>query len=48
MKSHILYGIEFICYSGPDDAVEVTWNILGDHNVNQFVQNFVFFWENHG
>ena len=21
MKSHILYGIEFICYTGPDDAV---------------------------
>ena len=45
MKSHILYGIEFIWYSGPDDAVEVTWNILDDHNVNQFVQNFV---QNHG
>ena len=43
MKSHILYGIEFICYTGPDDAVGVTWNILGDHIVNQFVQNFLFF-----
>ena len=43
MKSHIVHGIKFIYYSGPYDAVEVTLNILGDHNVNQFLQNFVFF-----
>ena len=42
MKSHILYII-FICYSGPDDGAEFTWNILGDHNANQFLRNFVFF-----
>ena len=33
-----------MCYSGPNDAAEVTWDIPGDHNVNQFSQNFVFFW----
>ena len=43
MKSCIVYGIKFVCYSKPDDAVEVTWSILGDHNVNQFLDNFVFF-----
>ena len=43
MGSHIAYGIKFICYSRPDDAAEVTWNILCDHNVNQFLHNFVFF-----
>ena len=43
MKSHIAYGIKFICYSGPDDAAEVTWNILDDYSVNQFLLNFVFF-----
>ena len=43
MKSHIAYGIKFICYSGLDDAAEVTWNIFDDHNVNQFLQNFVLF-----
>ena len=42
-KSRIAYGIQFICYSGPDDAGEVTCNILDDHNVNQFLQNFAFF-----
>ena len=34
-----------MCYSGPNDAAEVTWDIPGDHNVNQFSQNFVFFME---
>ena len=43
MKNHIEYGIKFICYSGPDDTAEVTWNIHADRNVNQFLQNFVFF-----
>ena len=43
MKSHIADGSKLICYSGPDDAAEVTWSILDDHNVNQFMQNFVFF-----
>ena len=43
MKSHIVYGIKFICYSGLDDGAEVTWNIHADRNVNQFLQNFVFF-----
>ena len=43
MKSHIAYGIKFICYSGTDDAGEVTGNIVGDHNINQFLQNFGFF-----
>ena len=43
MKTHIAFGIKFICYSGPDDAVEVTWNILDVDNVNQCSQNFVFF-----
>ena len=32
-------------YGGMDDEVEVTWNIL-DHNANQFLQHFVFIWEN--
>ena len=27
MKSRIVYGIKFVCYSGPDD---VAWNTLGD------------------
>ena len=27
MKSHIAYSIKFICYSGPDVAAEVTWNM---------------------
>ena len=43
MKSHIAYGIKFICYSGPDDAAEVTWNILDGYKVNQYLQNFAFF-----
>ena len=43
MKSHTAHGIKFICYNGPDAAVEVTWNIHGDQNVNQFFQNFVLF-----
>ena len=42
MKSHIAYGIKFICYSGPDDAAEVTWNILDGYKVNQYLQNFAF------
>ena len=45
MKSHIAYGIKFMRYSGPDDAAEVTWNILHGHNANQFFQHFVFFWK---
>ena len=32
-KSHIVYGIKFMHYTGPDEAVE---NILDDHNANQF------------
>ena len=43
MKSHTAHGIKFISYSRPDAAVEVTWNIHGDQNVNQFLQNFVLF-----
>ena len=43
MKSHFAYGIKFICDSGPDNTAEVIWNILDNHNVNQFSQNFVFF-----
>ena len=34
MKSHIVYGIKLMCYSGPNDAAEVTWDIPGDHNIN--------------
>ena len=34
MKSHIAYSIKFMRYSGPDDAADVTWNILDDHNGN--------------
>ena len=47
MKSHIAYSVKFICYSGPEDAVEITWNIHADRNVNQFLQNSVFC-ANHG
>ena len=43
MKSHTAHGIKFICYNGLDAAVEVTWNIHGNQNVNQFLQNFVLF-----
>ena len=43
MKNHIAYSIKFIWYSGPDNTAEVPWNILDDHNVNQFLKNFVFF-----
>ena len=42
MKSHMVDGIKLICYSRLDNAVEITWNILNDHNVNQYLQNFVF------
>ena len=45
MKSHIEYGITFMRYSGQDDAAELNWNILDDHNANQFLKHFVFFFE---
>ena len=43
MNSHTAHGIKFICYSGADAAVEVTWNIHSDQNANQFLQSFVLF-----
>ena len=46
MKRHIVYGTKFICYGRSDDAAQVTWNIVGDYNLNQYLQNFVFFKKN--
>ena len=43
MKSYTAYRIKLTCYSGSDGAAEVTENILGDSNINQLLQNFVFF-----
>ena len=43
MKSYTAYRIKLTCYSGSDGAAEVTENILGDSNINQLLQSFVFF-----
>ena len=43
MKSYTAHRIKLTCYSGSDGAAEVTENILGDSNINQLLQSFVFF-----
>lgn len=44
MKSYIVCGIKLICYSGQEDAAEVTCNMCSLMVIltNQFSQNFVF------